>query len=70
MLLTLVDKAALVAVGSEEDRDMPVLSVEEEVIGILELVVEPPLSSGLGTRGRATKGNLSSQPLISLKMIH
>ena len=66
----MVDKAALVAVGSEEDWDVPVLSVEEEVVGILELVIEPPLSRSLGTRGRASKGNLSPQPLISLKVIH
>ena len=57
------------AVGSEEHRDMPVLSVEEEVVGVLELIVEPPFSSGLGTWGRASEGNLPPQPLLSLKLI-
>ena len=66
----MVDKAALMAVGSKEDRDVSVLSVEEEVVGVLELVVKPPLSRGLGTRGRATKGNLPPQPLISLTKIN
>ena len=60
MVLTLHNKASLVAVGTKEDWDVPIVSVEEEVVRVLELIVEPFLSSSLSTRNGATKGNLSS----------
>ena len=65
--LTLIYKAPFMAVGTKEDWNASVISIQKEVKRILEFFVKFPISSRLGTRSCATKACLAPQHFLSLK---
>ena len=66
---TLIYEASFVAICTEEDWNVPVMSIQKNVNWILELFIKFTFSCCLGTRSCATKTCLSSQHFLWLKSI-